>query len=229
VFEVASAKPSEHLVGPDYNNQLTFTPAGLMARNATLRRLVAEAFRLQMNQVLGPSWLDQNEYEIEARTGSPATREQVLLMLRTLLTDRFSLKQHSETRNMRVYELVTDKVGPKIRAFKDGDVIPAGNGFHFRGDLRQLADLIAVQLTIPTPTESTRPAIGGGSPASVLDKTGLQEIYDFNIDIRPEPGTDSFTVWQRALQDQLGLKLESRRGEVPVVVIDSASRIPTGN
>src|SRR5271154_1953888 len=68
-FDLASVKPSQHVVGPDYNNQLTFSETGMKARNATLRRLVAEAYRLQLNQVIGPSWLDQNEYDIEAQAG----------------------------------------------------------------------------------------------------------------------------------------------------------------
>ena len=66
-FEVASVKASPRPVGPDYNNQITISPSGLIGRNVTLRRLVAEAHGLQMNQVAGPRWLDQNEYEIDAR------------------------------------------------------------------------------------------------------------------------------------------------------------------
>jgi uncharacterized protein (TIGR03435 family) len=60
-FDIASVKLSGHPVGPDYNNQLTFSLAGLSARNVTLRRLVSEAYRLQLRLVIGPNWLDQNE------------------------------------------------------------------------------------------------------------------------------------------------------------------------
>ena len=52
-FDVASVKPSQHLVGPDYNNQLSYSPNGIIARNVTLKCLVAEAYQLQLNQVLG--------------------------------------------------------------------------------------------------------------------------------------------------------------------------------
>jgi uncharacterized protein (TIGR03435 family) len=228
-FDVASVKPSQRLVGPDYNNQLAFSEVGLKARNVTLRRLVAEAYRLQLSQVIGQSWLDQNEYDIEAQAGRAAAKEELVLMLRFLLADRFHLEQHGETRNMRVYELVTDKAGPKIQPTKAGEERRTGTGFHFRGDMRQLADLIAIQLNIPAPEDPTRPAMAGGAPALVLDKTALSGIYDFNVDIRPEPGTDGFTAWKRLLPDQLGLKLDSVRGEVPVVVVDSALRVPTEN
>ena len=84
-------------------------------------------------------------------------------------------------------------------------------------------------MNIPAPSDPTRPAVAGGPPAPVLDKTGLSGIYDFNLDVRPELGTDGFTIWQRALQDQFGLKLNNRSEDVPVVVVDDAARVPTGN
>jgi uncharacterized protein (TIGR03435 family) len=49
------------------------------------------------------------------------------------------------------------------------------------------------------------------------------------VDVRPELGTDAFTAWKRALEDQLGLKIESRKDDVAVVIVDSAEKIPTGN
>ncbi len=150
-------------------------------------------------------------------------------MLRSLLADRFDLKQHRETRNIRAYEIVTDKAGPKIQPIKAGEGPGTGTGFHFHGDMRQLADLIAVQLTIAAPQDPTPPDLAGGSPVPVLDKTALSGFYDFYVDIKPELGTDGFTIWKRVLQEQLGLRLDSRRGEVPVVVVDNAARIPTGN
>ncbi len=52
-FEVASVRPSQHPAGPDYNNQIVYTPAGFTARNTTLKRLIAEAWRLQLSQVIG--------------------------------------------------------------------------------------------------------------------------------------------------------------------------------
>src|SRR5215472_5542286 len=67
-FEVASVKASQRTVGPDYNNHIVFQPTGITARNATIRFLVAEAYHLQRRQILGPTWLDQNEYDIEAKT-----------------------------------------------------------------------------------------------------------------------------------------------------------------
>jgi uncharacterized protein (TIGR03435 family) len=230
-FDVASVKPSQNLVGPDYNNQFAFSPVGITGKNVTLKRLIAEAYEVQLNQVVGPSWLDRNEYEIEARTEESARKDQLALMLQNLLGERFSLKQHRETRSMSVYQLVIDKSGPKIRPSKDGEAPKAGTGFHFHGDLRQLADLLAVQLTIPESNDPdpARPHTAAGAPIPVLDKTGLSGIYDFTVDLKPEFGTGVFTVWQRVLQDQLGLRIESNRGDATVLVVDNAIQIPAAN
>jgi uncharacterized protein (TIGR03435 family) len=228
-FEIASVKPSQRQIGADYNNQFTVSPSGITARNATLRRVVSEAYRLQVHQVLGPSWLDQNEYDIEARTGDPVDREKLDRMLRTLLAERFNLKQHGETREMRAYELLTDKAGPKIQPMRSGETAKTGAGFHFHGDMRQFADFLAVQLSIPILDDPNQPGRAGGPTTPVLDKTGLTGVYDFTADVRPELGTDSFSRWRIALREQLGLRIESSRGQVEVLVVDDAARIPTGN
>jgi len=150
-------------------------------------------------------------------------------MLRSLVAERFKLTQHNEMREMRVYELVIAKSGAKIRPISDGENPTAPAGFHFHGDLRQFADLLTVQLSIPAPVNPAEPARASGSPILVLDKTGLPGIFDFSVDIHPELGTDMFTSWQRALEDQLGLRIEGRKGNVTVLVVDEAERIPTEN
>jgi uncharacterized protein (TIGR03435 family) len=228
-FEIASVKASPRRLGPDYNNQLTILPSRFTGRNVTLRLLIAEANGVQKNQVAGPRWLDENEYEIEAKTETEVSRDRLRSMLSILLVERFHLKQHMEQRTMRAYELVVDKGGPKVRLTKSGTPAASNNGYPFHGEMRQLADLIAIQLTISVPADPTRPGIAGGSPPVVKDKTGLEGIYDLAIDIRPEPGADMFTLWQRYAQERLGLKLEATRGPVPVVVVDSAERTPEAN
>jgi uncharacterized protein (TIGR03435 family) len=228
-FDVASVKPSSERVGPDYNNRISYLAAGISARNATIKRLVAEAYHLQLNQVLGPAWIDQNEYDLEAQAGSPSSKEQLSLMLRELLTDRFQLKLHSELRNMSVYDLVVAKGGPKIQPEKPGSAGPT-SGNVFRGDMLRLADLIALQLTFPARSgDATHPVLAGGPQRPVLDKTNLPGTYSFVLDIKAEPDTDGFTLWQRILQDRLGLKLVSSRRDTPVVVIDMAVSVPTEN
>jgi uncharacterized protein (TIGR03435 family) len=62
-----------------------------------------------------------------------------------------------------------------------------------------------------------------------LDRTELPGVYDLTVDVKPELGTDSFTLWQRALREQLGFRIESRRGPVEVVVVDDAAKVPSAN
>jgi uncharacterized protein (TIGR03435 family) len=228
-FDVASVKPSRRVVGPDYNNQFSYLPGGMIARNVTLKRLVAEAYQVQLNQVSGPSWLDKDEYDIDAKSAAVGAKDQHAIMLRSLLSERFKLTEHNETREMRVYELVVGKSGPKIRAINGGGSPAAGAGFHFHGDLRRFADLLAVQLSIPSSDNPAEPVRASTSPIPVLDKTGLPGIFDFSVDIHPELGTDMFALWQRALEDQLGLKIVSHEGNVTVLVVDQAVKVPTDN
>lgn len=228
VFDVASVRPSTHTVGPDYNNQISWTAEGLTARNATLRRLIADAWHLQLDQVIGPPWLERNEYDIEARMAAGATGEQRAWMLESLLIERFGMKQHAETRALRVYELTVGKNGPKIKPVAEGEA-PVGAGFHFYGDMRQFADLLAVQFSIPAASSPSEPVRAGGPAIPVLDKTGLDGVYDFSVDIHPEMGTDALTAWRRVLDDQLGLTIESRKDEVEVRVIDAISEVPSAN
>jgi uncharacterized protein (TIGR03435 family) len=223
-FEVASVKPSRSEVGKDANNRMSLGPAGLSGRNVTLKYLIAEAYHLQADQVAGPKWLEVTEYEIEARSDGPAGKEQLMLMLQAMLADRFGLTHHRETRQVRVYELVVDKTGPKIRPAKDAATLQP-----FNGDLQRFVDMIAVQLTIPISDNPGSPSRAGGTRIPVLNKTGLDGTYDLAIDIKPEPGVDMFTHWQRVLHDQLGLKLESQKTDVEVLVVDHADKLPASN
>jgi len=227
-FDIASVRVSGRTVGPDYNNRLTITPAGLTGRNVTLRRLVAEAYGLQLLQVVGPKWLDENEYDLEARAGHSVGKEERERMLHALLAQRFELKEHGETREMRVYELVCDQAGAKIRPVNEGEPVKEG-GARFHGEMRGLADFLAVQLSVPALDNPAQPAMAGGPMIPVVDKTGLAGTYDFDVEMKPELGTDMFTMWQRLLTQRLGLRLESRRGEARVIVIDSAVKIPAAN
>jgi len=226
-FAVASVRASQHRVGPDANNQFAFAPSGLAARNATLQRLVAEAFTLQTQQVVIPASAGKNEYDIEAKADGPTNQEQLRLMLRTLLMERFKLAAHQENQERRIYELTTDKDGPKIRPVTP---LPETRpGMRFQGDMRAFANFLAVQLTLPVLDDPTQPGRAAGPPVLVLDKTGLAGIYDFPVNVKPEAGSDMFILWQRALRDQMGLRLASRRATVPVLVIDRVEKAPAEN
>jgi uncharacterized protein (TIGR03435 family) len=228
-FEVASVRPSQRAVGPDYNNQIRYSPTGITARNVTLKRLIAEAYHLQLNQISGPDWLDRNEYEVEAKVAGASTREQMAPMLRGLLADRFQLREHGETRDMRVYQLTVGTSGLKIHPVNGIDSQTPGGGLHFHGDMREFADLLAIKLSMPPAGDPSVPVRASGPPVPVLDKTGLPGVFDFRLNVQPELGTDMFTLWQRALQEQLGLKLENGKTAVQTIVVDNAAKVPTEN
>jgi uncharacterized protein (TIGR03435 family) len=233
VFAVASIKPSAQVLGRDRPpSRLVFLPAGVRGRNMTLKGLILEAYRLRPHQIIGgPEWLDTNEYEIDARSEGEAAPEELRLMLEALIKERFGFSFHRDMRQMTVYALVIDKGGPKIHPLPDsaakGAVVFPG----FRGDLQDLADLIGVQLSIPPQglgADPAIPSVATGPPAPVVDSTGLPGIYEINLDLKPDLSRDVFTSWQRFLQEHCGLKLESRKSQVPVLVIDSVKK-PTEN
>jgi len=223
-FAVASVRPSQRQLGPDANGRVAINPAGLRGGNVTLKQLIAEAYGVQPYRLFGgPGWLDTSQYDVDAKAGGPIAPASAALMLRTLLIDRFHLSLHRETRELHVYDLVVDQHGSKLRAAPDAE----GAGFH--GNLQEFASLLSIQLSIALADDPAKPGRASGALVPVRDQTGLTGVYDIAVDVRPEPGADMFTLWQRHLQDRLGLKLESRKAEVEVLVIDPAERVPTGD
>ncbi len=172
----------------------------------------------------GPDWLDREPYNIEARAeNTEAGPKQIRAMLQTLLTDRFKLAVHRETRQEQVYTLVVGKSGSKLQDAGDG----RKNFINWTG----IGDV--------TFTENSAPllglinVLGGLLSAPVLDKTNLKGSYNFSLkfvdprvphltedDSRP----DLFT----AVQEQLGLKLQAAKEPVEVLVVDRLER-PTAN
>jgi len=231
-FDVASVKLSAKPVGPDYNNQITVGPSTFHGKNVTLKRMIGWAYQLAPPQIFaGPKWLDETEYDVEAKADRAISREDLSKMLQSLLAARFHLATHRETRELKIFELFIDRNGPRIQPVKEGEGAPAPLGsHHFHGDMEQLVNLISIQLTIPAAVDDpSRPSIASGAPVPVFNRTGLLGIYDFDMDMKVEPGIPSFNLWQRVLHEQLGLKLESRKAQVEGIVVDSADRVPVAN
>lgn len=230
-FDVASIKPSAHPVGKDARGRINFEPNRLSAGNVSLLNLIVEAWHVQPFQVTaGPGWLDLDEFDLDARTASAPSKEQMRAMLQSLLTERFHLALHRNTKDMRVYALMVDKGTPKLHS-ATGELAPTTSPANFHGDMRQFANLISIQLSIPPiPSDDpTRPSIASGPPVPVIDKTGLEGNFDISVNIRPELSSDMYTLWQRALREQLGLKLESTHAPVEVLIIDRIDRKPAEN
>jgi len=224
-FEVASVRLSQSIVGRDGN--VVMNPGVFTARNTTLKRLIFEAYQVPYSQITGgPGWLDTSEYEVEAKAADRASVEQLRLMLRTLLASRLKLTLHRETVERRVYELAPGKGGARLGAT---DQKTGPGTFQFHGGLDEFANVLAVQLTIPMVDDPTTPSRARGNAVPVVNKTGIQGEFDISLEIKPEGGADAFTIWQRALQEQLGLTLVARKGPVEILVIDHAEKTPTDN
>jgi len=224
-FDIASVRPSKPVLGRD--GTITTDPGRLTAKNATLKTLIHEAWQIPYPQITGgPAWLNTDEYDIDATVESPASAGQLRLMLRALLTDRFKLAVHSEMRERRVYVLVVGKDGSKLGRPSDGE---SSHRWRFHGDLSKFASVLSIQLTIPLLDDPATPSHASGDAVPVVDKTGIEGVYDISVDIKPDPGGDTFTIWQRALQEQLGLKLVTEKTATEFLVVERAERVPTGN
>jgi len=240
-YEVASIKRDKS--GTDMM-MLHTTPVGLIARNIPLKELIRQAYGLEDKQILGaPGWLSSERYDIEAKVSSSDTDalhdlspDQRRLMLQPLLADRFQLKVHREMRELPVLALVIAKGGPKLHEAKPGDTYPNGiKGFEGQGGAGMMhmgpGQLTAQGLDLSSVAKLLSEQLG----LMVHDETGLAGKYDFTLQWSPDrgaadagqpppdnsastesAGTSVFT----AIREQLGLKLESRKAPVEVLVID---------
>jgi uncharacterized protein (TIGR03435 family) len=221
-FEVASVKRSKSVQGRD--GTVASDPLRLTIRNATLKRMILEAYQVPFSRILdGPAWIGSDEYDVDAKAEKPSGIDQLRLMLQSLLVDRFHLAIRRDSKERRVYTLTV----PKGAQFRPGTApVNAMGTLGFHGDMDQFADHLATLLTIPVSDDPTTPSRAQGQAVPVVNQTGVQGVYTFSVSMKTEPGTDPFTLWQRILKEQLGLKLEARRAPVEVLIVEHAERIP---
>jgi uncharacterized protein (TIGR03435 family) len=177
------------------------------------------AFQLQDSQIAGgPSWLESDRYDIEAKTGRPEkiAPDQMPQLMQDLLGERFHLKFHRETREIPVYALTVARSGPRLKPAAEGET--AGMNTHPGSKTSQT---VATASTM----DLLAKYVGNRVGRIVIDKTGLTGVYDFTLTWAPDSAADSTAPsLPTALQEQLGLRLESQRAPVEVLVIDSISR-----
>ena len=206
--------------------------------NLALRDLIQFAYGLPESQILGgPAWIDSIMFDIDAKS-DPAVNEQLhalpteqarhqkQLMVQALLADRFQLKAHEETRQLAVYALVVAKEGPRFKpAEVNGTTVDTGRSrLHIAGS----------DDTISILARELAQTVG----RVVLNQTGLTGRYDLTLRWTPDdapqpllngaPDPNAPPGIFTAIQEQLGLKLESTKGPVPVLVIDSVG-MPSAN
>lgn len=219
-FEVAVIRPSraDPSAGTGFN---VFEGGRLRITNEPVKLLIRAAFRIQNAQIAGgPGWLDTDRYDIEAKTGHPEKIEpdQMGPLLQSLLTERFNLKFHMETRELPVFALVVAKNeagGRKLkRQVKDESTAMNTHGGKGKSQLVATAVSMAALANY----------VGNRLGRIVLDRTGLSESYDFVLEWAPDGSDSSAPSLVTALREQLGLRLESQKGPVQVLVIDSLEK-----
>jgi uncharacterized protein (TIGR03435 family) len=218
-FEVASVKLNS---GGSPSGMGTFhaSPTSLSMTDTSLSTYIEWAYNVQDYQLSIPASLDKDKFDIAAKSGGPGTEDQLRTMLQALLADRFKLALHRESKTMAVYALVVGANGPKLHPSEDeGETELRGRGTKIgvvarRCSIADLAGFLSHPMQLP-----------------VVDKTGLAGRYDFTLDISPYISAETPVqrgeipgLFQSALLQQLGLKLEARKLPVEVLVIDHAER-----
>ena len=260
-FDVASVKPdSADLSDSKTNTNIplgpmdSFTPTGglFQATNIPLLNYIIFAYKLTSTQVQSvqtqlPKWASTNHYDIEAHAAGNPAKDQYRLMMQALLTNRFKLALHYETKQVPVMALELDKpgkLGPHIQVHPDNapacSSAPAP-GATVDGGFPQQCGVIGlgqsstpgrlsvgarnIPLTMLTNLLGSQPIININKP--VVDKTGIAGNVDFIFEFSPElpPGANfqadpDGPTFLEALKDQMGMKLESATAPVDSVVID---------
>jgi uncharacterized protein (TIGR03435 family) len=245
-FEAATVKPSRE----NGQSGIRGTTGRLTLEGVSLRVLVSVAYKTRPSLIIGgPSWIDSARFDVQGKAADPAGTDLMLLMLQSLLEERFQLRIHREIREGPVYELTVAKGGPKLkvsatcvpydpnhlpRQSAPGDAPVNYCGRMSRGgdDSLRTLDGKGVEIT---------PAIGLLLPSltgflsetldrTVINKTGLTGAFDFHLEWTPErfkaaqpdnPGGPSIFT---AIQEQWGLKLVSARGPIEFLLIDRAEK-----
>lgn len=236
-FEVVSIKPgdpSSHAV------RIQIAPGGrFVCENVNVRFLIEQALGVRQFQISGgPSWMGTERFDVNAKADGTGQigRDELKPMILSLLEDRFKMKFHRETKEFPIYALVSGKGGAKMK-------VAETQGQESRGMIRMgRGQVNGTQMDMAMLANNLSNQLG----RQVIDKTGLTEKYDFELNWTPDesqagfgpfggppapppppsdtPGPSIFT----ALQEQLGLKLESQKGPVPMIVVDSIEK-PTEN
>jgi uncharacterized protein (TIGR03435 family) len=215
-FEVAAIKPSTtepgHSSWHTRNGRLTMD-------NLTLKEMVMAAHGVKEYQVSGgPNWLTADRYHLEAKAEEKATDEQLMSMLQTLLAERFQLAFHREQKEMTAYVLVVAKSGLKIHPVDgEGSSTNSRNGklTAKHTSMGKLAEILSRQMGRP-----------------VVDETHVAGGFDFTLEwsndrqqrAAAESGANEGPSIFTALPEQLGLKLETRKVPVEILVVDRAER-----
>jgi uncharacterized protein (TIGR03435 family) len=231
-FEVATIKPSD----PAHPEQIiALRGAEVITTNVTVHALINLAYWLHPKQLTGgPAWTESDKFDMAGKPDAPGQPNVDLMkvMIQKLLADRFQLKFHFEKRDLSVYAITIAKTGATItRSQDDPKGIP---GWNFRRTPSGMTMSFR-----NSPLSQFAALLQNSTDKPVVDQSGLSERYDFTLTFTPDPAQaallggppppaadnpdaapDLFT----AFQQQLGLKLESTKAPVDVLVIDKVEK-----
>ena len=200
-----------------------------------LKPVVIFAFGVSKDQIIGPSWLESDCFDVVAKLPQGSTTDQIPAMLRNLLAERFKLSAHEENRPSTIYALVVDKGGAKIKQAAEDSTfmgkLPRTAFAIGRGGRGALKGIMTMEALVK------RLSVQGYG--QVVDDTGLKGEYEISLTWVPDqgagqaapsaaasdPGADLFA----AVRESLGLRLEPRKTPTEVLVIDRIERVPTAN
>ena len=228
-FDVASIRASAGSEGgrgnpmgrlPFGNQKIKVSPDGVTMRGASLKSAIAWAYGVKIFQVNGPDWLDTQRFDIAAKAGAQSTEDQLRLMTATLLADRLKVALHRTTKETQAYVLVIGKGGSKLIESKT------------EGDSDLQPDQAHMQITIlRTPLAVLTDMLYSILRTPVVDETGLTGKYDVNINMMKYVSmggdgapVDPIGLIMTALQEELGLKLESRKVALDLLIVDHAEK-----
>ena len=204
------------------DSNLDSTTGRLTATNITVRELIRVAYGVKDYQMeRAPHWIDDDRFDIAAKSSVGKTsREELGMQIQGLLTNRFRLTAHRETRQGSIFLLVVDKAGSKLRPHDEGTGSRARTTCGHLSGMRLTADVIATVLSRQLERD-------------VVNRTALAGKYDFELSWTPDAGpcagsAEGLPSIFGAIEQQMGLKLESAKGPVEVLVIDRVER-PTEN
>lgn len=234
-FEVATIKPVEST--PKSARYIIMQgPHRFVEKDYTLKLLIAAAYNLNPKAVSGgPSWIESDHYDILALTPGEAqpSHDEQMAMLRTLLTDRFKLAFHHESKIFSIYSLEIARGGSKLKP----STAPATD------QPALISTVYPQRILMPARNASMSDFVSVLQRAildrPVVDKTGLTGRYDFNLEWAPDetqfggdvgtsPSDTPVPPFFTAIQQQLGLRLEATRGPIETIVVDHAEH-PSAN
>jgi uncharacterized protein (TIGR03435 family) len=222
-FEAASVKPLKSSVGPFH---FTVLPNRLDVHNMNLRFLIKQAYDLRDDQISGPDWLVSAHYDLLATTGEPVSKDTMRTMLGNLLTERFRLTTHWETRTVPMYRLVVLPKGSKMKTAEQGYALPNSPTLD-RGAVLLDGPMSMGQFVERLASYAGRPVVDGTN----LDGYFMMKLTFASDDLQAGATERDFAppVLAMAVQEQLGLKLVPATGPVRILVVDHAEAIPTAN